>query len=635
MTTIKFQDRLRYRFDNTMSKGPIALIGWLFLLSIALISFIALIVEVFKLDPDQRGFSQLAWAELMRTLDSGTMGGDTGSWPFLFAMLATTLGGVFVVSTLIGILTTGLEDKLENLRKGRSFVAEQNHTVILGWSPQIFTLISELVQANANQPRACITILAEKDAVEMQDEVEAKVSNTGRTRIVYRTGAPIDIADLKIVNPDAARSIVILPPEEDNPDAYVIKTMLALTANPERTAKRYHIVTFIRDTKNLDVARMVGREEVELVPASDLIARITAQTCRQSGLSVAYTELLDFGGDEIYIKEEPSLVGKTFGEALFAYEDSAVIGLHGKDDRLQLNPPMQTKLAQGDKLIVISADDDTIRPSGKNALPIETAAICEATVRPPMPERTLILGCNARAASIITELDHYVGPASVMKVVAENLAELNDFLEQNVQGEPYANVQVKGQAGDITDRRTLDALDIPSFQHVIVLSEQTESATEPQQIDARTLITLLHLRDIADKRGNPFSIVSEILDVRNRELAQVTRADDFVVSDKLISLILAQISENKNLARVFQDLFDPDGSEIYFKPACDYVQLGKPVNFYTILEAARRRGEVAIGYRIQAQAYTAEQAYGVKLNPAKTHPITLSKGDRIIVLAES
>lgn len=151
---------------------------------------------------------------------------------------------------------------------------------------------------------------------------------------------------------------------------------------------------------------MVGREEVELVPASDLIARITAQTCRQSGLSVAYTELLDFGGDEIYIKAEPSLVGKTFGEALFAYEDSAVIGLHSKDDRIQLNPPMQTKLAQGDKLIVISADDDTIRLSGKNALPIDGAAICEATERPPMPERTLILGCNERAASIITELDH-------------------------------------------------------------------------------------------------------------------------------------------------------------------------------------------------------------------------------------
>jgi hypothetical protein len=126
-----------------------------------------------------------------------------------------------------------------------------------------------------------------------------------------------------------------------------------------------------------------------------------------------------------------------------------------------------------------------------------------------------------------------------------------------------------------------------------------------------------------------------MLDIRNRELAQVTRADDFVVSDKLISLMLSQISENKELARVFQDLFDPEGAEIYFKPVCDYVALGKPVNFYTVLEAARQRGEVAIGYRLHDQAHAAEHAYGVKLNPHKSQPVTFDKEDRVILLAES
>ena len=68
-----------------------------------------------------------------------------------------------------------------------------------------------------------------------------------------------------------------------------------------------------------------------LVLTGDLIARVTAQTCRQSGLSVAYTELLDFGGDEIYFKHEPALAGRSFGEALTAYADSAVIGLRFAD----------------------------------------------------------------------------------------------------------------------------------------------------------------------------------------------------------------------------------------------------------------------------------------------------------------
>lgn len=157
---------------------------------------------------------------------------------------------------------------------------------------------------------------------------------------------------------------------------------------------------------------------------------------------------------------------------------------------------------------------------------------------------------------------------------------------------------------------------------------------DAQQADARTLVTLLHLRDIANRAGQPFSIVSEMLDSRNRDLAEVTRADDFIVSDKLISLLMSQIAENRELKAVFDDLFDPDGSELYLKDAGDYVALGKPVNFYTVIEAARCRGEVAIGYRRRAEAQDAAKSYGVHVNPAKSQPIMFAEGDRVIVLAE-
>ena len=56
----------------------------------------------------------------MRTLDTGTMGGDAGHPGFLLGMLAVTLGGVFTTSMLIGIMSNALQSKLENLRKGRS-----------------------------------------------------------------------------------------------------------------------------------------------------------------------------------------------------------------------------------------------------------------------------------------------------------------------------------------------------------------------------------------------------------------------------------------------------------------------------------------------------------------------------------
>ena len=632
MSETAWFQRLRYRFDNTMSKGPIALIGWLFIASLIFLIAISAAEAIAGVTPegsDRLTFLEAFWLSLMRTLDAGTMGGDAG-WPFRLASLLVTLGGIFLISTLIGVLTSGIENKLEDLRKGRSVVIEKDHIVILGWSSQVFSIISELVIANENQKSSCIAILADKDKVEMEDAIRSRVPDAKRTRIVCRTGSPMDLADLEIINPRAAKAIIILAPEVDDPDTHVIKTILALTNNPNRRKEPYHLVAELRDSKNMEVARLVGRGEAQLVLAADLISRIAVQTCRQSGLSVVYTELLDFGGDEIYFKEEPALVGKSFGEALLAYEDSAVIGLQFNDAHVQLNPPMHTRIAAGDKVIAISEDDDTIRLSGAGQPPLDVGAIRAPRAHARAPERTLILGWNGRATSIICELDNYVAPGSAVDVVAD-APEAEAIIAEQCAG--LLNQAVGFRRGETTDRRTLASLDLHVYDHAIVLGYS--DSLRPQEADAKTLITLLHLRDLSERGGYDFSIVSEMLDVRNRELAEVTRADDFIVSDKLVSLMLSQICENKYLAPVFDDLFDPQGSELYLKPIEDYVETGRPVNFYTIVEAARRRGEIAIGYRLKAEADDSARSHGVVINPDKSKMVMLAEKDRVIVLAES
>ena len=96
---------------------------------------------------------------------------------------------------------------------------------------------------------------------------------------------------------------------------------------------------------------------------------------------------------------------------------------------------------------------------------------------------------------------------------------------------------------------------------------------------------------------------------------------------------MSQLAENRELRGVFDDLFDEEGAEIYLKPAADYVELAREVDFYTIVESARRRGEVAVGYRLLEFADDPDRNYGVALNPDKAAPLTLSARDRIIVLA--
>jgi len=186
--------------------------------------------------------------------------------------------------------------------------------------------------------------------------------------------------------------------------------------------------------------------------------------------------------------------------------------------------------------------------------------------------------------------------------------------------------------GETTDRDLLNELGIADYDHVIVLAYST---LEAQEADAKTLVTLLHLRDMAEKDETPFSIVSEMLDLRNRELAEATQVDDFIVSEHLVSLMMSQLSENAELMDVFTDIFDPEGSEIYLKPIGHYVVIGEPISFHTVVEAARRRGEIALGYRITSEANQAGKSYGVHTNPKKSEKITFSAEDKIIVIAEN
>jgi hypothetical protein len=188
------------------------------------------------------------------------------------------------------------------------------------------------------------------------------------------------------------------------------------------------------------------------------------------------------------------------------------------------------------------------------------------------------------------------------------------------------------QLGDSSDRAVLDSLDVSRFDHIVVLSYS--DVADVQHADARTLTTLIHLRDIATRTGARFSITTEMLDVRNRTLGEVAKPDDFIVSNHIVSLLLAQIAESKGVADVFDELFAAEGADIHLRPAQDYVTTGEPIDFYTVVEAARRRGEIALGYRRWEAADRSDDHYGVVFNPPKSTSIAFDPEDKVIVLAE-
>ncbi|GAA2618042.1 CASTOR/POLLUX-related putative ion channel [Streptomyces axinellae] len=622
---MRLRERLRYWFDGTMDRGTPALIGWLALASAALIVAVASLVVLFT-DEDTEahgGWLGVAWMSLLRTLDPGTMGGDTGRPVFLALMLTVTIGGIFIVSALIGVLTAGLNARIERLRKGKSKLFERGHTIVLGWSEQIFTVIEELVEANQSERRSCVVVLADHDKIDMEDQIRARVPATGRTRVICRSGNPLKRADLELVSPDTSKAIMVLPPANpDEADTMVIKTLLVLN-NRSWRGTRPHVVAAVQDSDNLAAARLAAGEHGLVIDADDIAVRFIVQSHRQAGLSTVCNEVLSFYGNEFYICAEPSLTGVTYGEALHRYELGVPAGLRRASGEVLVNPPSDTVIGDGDGVIVLAEDDLFIRLADRRPAQIVEEALACAHDRARAPERTLLIGWNGRVPKIIDLLDSFTEPGSELDIAASHCPEA-------ATQERRRNLTVAHKHCRPTSRRSLEALDPGGYQHVLVLSDER---ADPEQADNHTLVTLLHLRDIEDRLGDPYSIVTEMNEDSNREVAQVTKADDFIVSSKLISLLLTQLTENRHLHDVLIDLFDPAGSEIYLKPATRYLNPGADANFTTLIEAARRHGETALGYRLNAQRDDSP-SYGVHLNPPKSAPLSLHEDDHVIVLAE-
>ncbi|KRC54817.1 MULTISPECIES: CASTOR/POLLUX-related putative ion channel [unclassified Nocardioides] len=628
-TGVGWAARLRYAFDNTMARGTPALVAWLFAVTVVLVLFFAVVNLVLGLRDDRLGFWDESFQALMHALDPGTVAGDTGSWWFLIAMLVLTIAGLFIVSALIGVIAAGIDARIADLRRGRSVVLESDHTVILGWSDSVFTVISELTIANESRRKPVIAILAPGDKVDIEDEIRSKVPDLRGTRVVVRSGSPSDVGDLALVSPASARSVVVLSPSptggpdpEFEPDREVIKTLLALRS-ADGGADGPRVVAQLRDPANLEVARLIGRDHpgrTSLLDIRETVAKLVVQTSRQSGAAAVYRELFDYDGDEIYFLEQHGLAGSTYADALLHYENVSVIGLSDGVDAI-LNPAPETVI--GEQALVVVAEDDSVLARA----PRSTATVAEDAFAAPHVEEAhathaVLIGWNERAPVVITELDRYAAPGSTLTVLSS-------------YGEPVApatvNLAVTVVEASTTQRAVLDQHVSPEADQVLVLCYSDH--LEAEAADATTLITLLHVRDILARSDSSTPVVSEMIDDRNRALAQVADIDDVVVSGEIVSLIVTQLSEDSRIEPVLADLLDSDGSEIYLRPAEWYVAPGREIAWATVVAAAARRGETAIGFASPGLAEPGSRI-GVVVNPPKSESLVVEVGDRVVVLAE-
>ena len=292
-----------------------------------------------------------------------------------------------------------------------------------------------------------------------------------------------------------------------------------------------------------------------------------------------------------------------------------------------INPAEKTKITFGDKVIAIASDDDQVTFTGlKNDVSKNLAAKSNAR-RSAKPEHILVIGWSEMGNAVMHELAQFLPAGSSIKILANpKLVET-----ENLKNLKFGKITAKfmPHRGDIND--LVNAAKGKKYDEVIVLGyRENISAAEA---DSHTMMTMLLMNKLFEEEGNgvePTRLVAEILDSRKAELARIASVDDLVVSDKLAALMIAQISENPDLAPVFIDLFDADGASINVKPITNYTS-AKTLQYGDLVALARSFGESAIGYR-KANFAKGDPTSGVVLNPTKSTWFNISKEDSLVVI---
>ena len=625
---MKFIRNIRYKLDKSLIRGFL-MISYLLLLALILIVFFISFVDIFLIKEDSKGFLATFIEYFFLAIKGNSI--SNSSMTHVIINIILMLTGLFISAIVIGFVTNNIRERIDSIRRGSSKIIETNHQIILGWSSGVSLLIRELLLANENNKNSNIVVMDQKDSIKMTgDLMRMFPKRKDYEKVIAREGSTFDRYYLDFINIDDAKSIII----NHSDDMQTIKSLAAIVNNPNRRNKKYNVVTKINTRKNYNLARIIGGEESQVLFFGDMLARIDAQTCLQSGLANVYLELVNFDGDEIYFHHEPSLEGKTYRDAVLAYDTSSIIGIVREGDII-INPNFTDKIMPKDLLIAISQDDDTVVMNDVIFNKVHNKdKILKGIAKKSRVEKIYIVGKSEgelqRALVICDQLVQYLDDGS--EIVFINDEDDTNKLIQNISG--TKDIKISSIYGDIRSRDFLDSQDFKDEDIILILSP-FNGMNNVDECDATTLYTLINLRDIQAKSRKNFKLVTEIIDSKNSEIFQSERNDDYLLSEVIVQSMLVQIAENPFLGKFFEQLTSVDGTEIYFRPIKDYIDISEPIDFYSLCESAGFKGETAIGYQISKKKELSSLNAGVNINPNKSEARLYGKKDKIIVFSQS
>ena len=642
----------RYRLDNFFTRGFSAQLVVLLVLMFAVILLGTLGLGFGLYAPENKdvasighkfgeGFWDAVWWSTMHIFDPSYVSQDYGANASVVVLaLVISMLGLILFGGVIGLVSAGVERKLDALAAGNRPVRETGHLLILGWNDKIFSILD--LFEDYHKP-VTIAILSNHPIAGMQEMMRTERVNPKRIKPILRTGSPTNLNELERVAFRDAYSIIVLadeshPNPNEEADICTIKTLMLLANNVPLVAPRPKMVAELQRRENLEVARIASHRSISLVCSSEVLSRMIVQASRQPGLSYVYSSLFGFAGNEIFIQPHPPCAGRRFGDLVFDFPNGVVLGTSSMEMRdgrpyfrQHINPSKDRIVGEGEWLILLARGAVVHEP--------DPAAVLDTEFLPPEArrfarERVLILGWNSNIFTILHEYDTFLQPGSEITIAALHSPDkARELLEEKLP-RPLVNATQTYVQTDYALSAKLEALLSRTFDTCIILADESSGERDP---DARAIVTILLLEDYEARHlQNPFKqIVAEVLSAANSELLQRHSRTDTIISPRLISMLLAQVSQQLMLERVYADLMNAHANEIYLKPAVRYSRQPASCTFADLMRGAAKLGELAIGVKIHALANDAVKDFGIRINPPKDEPLSLADNDEVIVVSNA
>ena len=449
--------------------------------------------------------------------------------------------------------------------------------------------------------------------------------------VVVREGDIFSAMHLNNIHLEKAKSIVILgrdlrtaihdgedaEEETEKSDSRTIKALIQVVdiAGKSSSADNQKVVVEVENEWTgelvdsiIQAKQALGKDRVVPFKVHTVMGQLLSQFSLMPELNVVYNQMFSNKGASFFARKEtrPSPAIK-FSADYLANHLKALPLLFIKDE------------TTGDDFFYYMADSDKdIDVKGE-----PVTKTCELKLRPDfwLPEKhILILGSNSKIdnvmkgyASFKSEWDkeewkeeqqalaekiaggEATGDEKAPTIVHVTIVDEPEKLEKADNYKEYPFVE-KCEPARITEKKKIlgiidEFIDAhPTNSSILILSDDT---VPDEDIDAKMMTYLIYAKsEITKARENKrnarfnVDIIAEVMDPRHVDLVRSYDVDNVVISNRFISKMVTQISEDYARYNLFSDIMDYDemetdiydGIEIYIKRAGDYFSELPPKN---------------------------------------------------------